>query len=272
MSDPAGPLLRIGRTDFFVRGGRLEGNILHSGAEVLVSSASTNAAMRGGVSLAILRKGGPTILDGLRAHKPLVPGDVVITNAGDLLAKNIYHAVVVTWGEERRVLQATIWRAVNKCIALAQLSGVTSIAFPSLGTGAGKADRFETHSTMAAACFDALRADSSLRQILFCFDYADTAETFRRAFLQQRLIRQARGLLLDDATPPDQLSDTLQQLWPHLMNLQANVGQLSELVTRLEQNPAASVINYFVKTEGGAFIKGDVSVEKGGKFVGRDEK
>jgi hypothetical protein len=117
-----------------------------------------------------------------------------------------------------------------------------------------------------------LRADSSLRRILFCFDYADTAETFRRAFLQQRLIRQARGLLLDDATPPDQLSDTLQQLWPHLMNLQANVGQLSELVTRLEQNPSSSVINYFVQMEGGTFIKGDVNVNEGGKFVGRDEK
>jgi hypothetical protein len=48
MSDPSKPLLRNGRTDFFVRGGRLTGNILHSGAEVLVSSASTNAAMRGG--------------------------------------------------------------------------------------------------------------------------------------------------------------------------------------------------------------------------------
>jgi hypothetical protein len=69
MSDPSEPLLRIRRIDFFVHGGRLEGNILHSGAEVLVSSASSNAAMRGGVSLAILRKGGQSILEGLRAHK-----------------------------------------------------------------------------------------------------------------------------------------------------------------------------------------------------------
>jgi O-acetyl-ADP-ribose deacetylase (regulator of RNase III) len=34
-----------------------------------------------------------------------------------------------------RVLQATIWRAVSKCIALAQLMGLSSIALPALGTG-----------------------------------------------------------------------------------------------------------------------------------------
>jgi len=242
----AAPILRIGRTDFYIFAGLPEGDITQSGAEVLVSSAGTDATMSSGVSKAILQKGGEEILSGLRAHAPLTPGDVVITSAGKIKAKNIYHAVVVGWGDKKRVLQASVWRAVSRCMELAQLTGMTSIAFPSLGTGKGGAERYETHSTMAAACLDTLRADSSLRRILFCFDYADTGQTFRTAFLQQRLIRQARGLAVADDTEQAQLTDNLAKLWPALLGLHVNVEKLAVLVEQLERNPSAAVINYHI--------------------------
>jgi len=252
--DQPEPLLRIGRTDIYVQEGRRQGNITRSDAEVLVSSCGTNATMRVGVSRAIWAKGGNDIVLDLRKYRPLVPGDVVITTAGNLPAKSIYHAVVLNWGQETRVLQAAIWRVVSRCMELAQLNGMSSIAFPSLGTGAGKAERFETHSTMAAACLDAIRPDSSLRKIIFCFNDPSTAETFRRAFLQQRLIRQTRGLVTENESEKIHLADNLSKIWPDLLDFNVNVKKLGELVKQLEQNPSATIINNYIASGDRAIV------------------
>jgi hypothetical protein len=144
------------------------------------------------------------------------------------------------------VLQAIIWRIVSRCVELAQLTGEASLAFPSLGTGAGKADRFETYSTMAAACLDSLRPDSSLRRVLFCFNKPETADIFRLAFLQQRLIRQARGLSGGDEAERAALDANLERLWPALAGLRVNVDKLAALVTALETTPSTQVANCYI--------------------------
>jgi O-acetyl-ADP-ribose deacetylase (regulator of RNase III) len=239
---PTEPLLTIGRTNIYVLKGPKTGDITKCGADVLVSSAGTGGTMSSGVSKAILDRGGSEIKEALSSHKPLIPGDVVITSAGKLAAKNIYHAVVVSWGDQRKVLQAAIWRAVSRCMELAQLTNMTSIAFPSLGTGSGKADRFETHSTMSAACLESLRSGGSLRSIHFCFDYRDTGQTFQKAFLQQQLIRQAHGLTMDDQADLGKLVESWQTVWPEVLGLGANLDRLAQLVTRLEQDPSARVV------------------------------
>lgn len=215
--------------------------------------ADTGFVMRGGLARKVRAAAGRGIADELRACKPLTPGDVVITSAGRLKAKAFYHAIISSWSarqtgrrEDQKVLQATLWRAVSRCLSLAQSKGMASLAFPSLGTGSGRADRFESHSTLAAACLEALQPDSSLQRILFCFDNLSTAEVFRTAFLQQRLIRQARGLAVRSEDERNQLSLNLQKLWRMLMKMNADVETLAAVVRALEQKPAASVINYTI--------------------------
>jgi O-acetyl-ADP-ribose deacetylase len=266
------PLIRIGKCEIFVLQGKEEGDILRSGAEVLVNSAGTFADMSGdGVSRAMLEAGGEEILTSLRAHRPLIPGDVVITSAGKLSAKNIYHAVVVEWGKKdpkHRVTQATIWRVMSRSLELAQLTNMSSIAFPSLGTGAGRAEKFETHSTMAAACLDSLQLNSSLRKIFFCFIWWDTANIFRSAFLQQQLIRQARGLLYDIPGEQEQLAADFHKIWPGILGIDTKIDVLIKLIQKLEEKPSAEVIYQFISTQGGAYIEGDVNTG-GGDFVGQ---
>jgi O-acetyl-ADP-ribose deacetylase (regulator of RNase III) len=249
-AEPA-PLSVIGRTEFWILAGRTQGNLLNSGADVLVIPADTGFVMRGAVASKVKAAGGAGIAAEVRAHKPLSPGDVVITSAGKLKAKNLYHLVISSWSSrqpgqraEQKVLQATLWRAVSRCMSLAQLTGMSSLAIPSLGTGTGRADRFESHSTLAAACLDGLQPDSSLHRILFCFDNRETAEIFRTAFLQQRLIRQARELVVQGEGERGQLSANLQKVWRVMMKMNADVETLAALVRALEQRPAASVINY----------------------------
>jgi O-acetyl-ADP-ribose deacetylase (regulator of RNase III) len=265
----AEPLLTLGRIKIHLLEGYETGDITNCGADVLVSSAGTSGEMGGYKTVAqtIREKGGDEIRKDLNRHMPLIPGDVVITSAGKLPAKNIYHAVVVSWKDEQRVLQATIWRVVSRCMDLAQLTNMTSIAFPSLGTGSGGADRFETYSTMAAACLGSLRQGSSLRDIYFCFTYEPSGETFRTAFLQQQLIRQAHGLTIDDQTGHASEMHPWEKFWAATSGIHANVDKLVELVTKLEQYPGATVI---VNTDGGAYIVGDVKTN-GGDFVSRDK-
>jgi O-acetyl-ADP-ribose deacetylase (regulator of RNase III) len=262
------PLLRLGRTEFCLLTGRQVGNIIHSGAEVLVSPADTNYVMRGRVANAIRQAGGHTIADELRKYKPLTPGDVAITGAGELPAKLVYHAVVASWKDKYRLLQTTLWHAVNRCLTLAQMSGIRSIAFPSLGTGSAKADHFESHSTMAAACLDALQPDSSLQRILFCFTNPDTAEIFRAAFLQQQLIRLARGLAVSDQSERDQLAANLRKVWADLLGLNANVDKLARLVARLEETPSATVIKQYIKV-GDISDSTNIAIGHGAQAIGK---
>jgi len=197
--------------------------------------------MSRGISKAIREKGGKAINDELKSHLPLSPGDVVITTAGDLPARYVYHAVVVGWGDERRVLQASIWRSVTLCMELSQLTRMRSIAFPSLGTGSGGADWFETHSTMAAAFLESLRPRSSLRDVYFCFTSVITAGTFRIAFNGQRVLQQTRGLTASTHGEGDRLGKLFEHMYSAVLRADANADKLGELADRFEQLPPGGV-------------------------------
>ena len=71
------------------------GDITASRADVLVSSDDSYLTMGGGVSLAIQRAAGQGILLEVAKNIPAKLGDVVVTGAGSLSAKHVFHAV--TW-------------------------------------------------------------------------------------------------------------------------------------------------------------------------------
>jgi O-acetyl-ADP-ribose deacetylase (regulator of RNase III) len=265
-------LLRVGFTDVYVIADIERGNIGTAQTEVIVSSEGTDGAMMGGVSHSIRVRGGEGIRDSLRAQMPFMPGEVVVTSAGGLAppVKNIFHAIVVGWGEERKVLQATIWRTARRCMNIAQSMGVKSIAFPSLGTGHGEAETFESFNTLAAACLDSLRRDSPIERLQFFFISANQGQTFTRALLQQRILRQTSRLGAGDATERLRYADNLQKAMPELLDIKADIGHLTALVQALEVNPSVEIIEKYIDTGGGAYIEGDVNTG-GGDFVGRDQ-
>jgi O-acetyl-ADP-ribose deacetylase (regulator of RNase III) len=245
--------MHVGRTEFVILAGRVKGNLLKSGAAVLVVPADTGFVMRGSLARQVRAKGGPQIATQLRQSKPLLPGEVVMTGAGQLPAHKIYHAVVSSWTKTRKaraaaplVLQATIWQVVSRCVELAQLTREPSLAFPSLGTGSGQADPSETHATMTAACLDALRPDSSLQQVLFCFNSPQTADIFSRVFLQRRIIQQTHGLVVHGEREQAELSANLERLWPLMSNLAVKVDKLVALVETLDARPTVEEANYYI--------------------------
>jgi O-acetyl-ADP-ribose deacetylase (regulator of RNase III) len=113
------------------------GTITTSKAQALVSSDDYYLSMGGGVSAALLRAGGPAIARHAAKLVPLAVGDVAVTTAGDLPARYLFHAV--TRGPGGRAAPVTpaaiVERATARCIDLLDALGLSSIAFPAIGTG-----------------------------------------------------------------------------------------------------------------------------------------
>jgi O-acetyl-ADP-ribose deacetylase (regulator of RNase III) len=119
------------------------GDLVSITADVLVSSDDNYLTMGGGVSAGILRAGG----DAVREHagkfvpshrtSPLRRGDVVVTTAGRLPSKFIFHAVMIDHDAGQRPTVDTIREATSRAMVLADGLQVGSIAFPALGTGVG---------------------------------------------------------------------------------------------------------------------------------------
>lgn len=104
-------------------------------ADVLVSSDDNYLTMGGGVSAALARAAGRSLIADARKHVPLSLGDVVVTSAGKLSAKYIFHGVTIDLGNMTYADAGTICRITRRCLEIADMLGIREIAFPALGTG-----------------------------------------------------------------------------------------------------------------------------------------
>ena len=132
------------------------GDITNSTADIIVSSIS----MGGGISPMIRSKINSFVFSEINKFVPASLGDVIVTNAGELQNKYIFH--VVTLGRKRLSLVKTSnsgdanpssWRfmienSINKCFRLMHALDLSSIAFPALGGGAAHIPYEEIASNM----------------------------------------------------------------------------------------------------------------------------
>ena len=121
------------------------GNILDTKAEIIVSSDDCDITMGGGVSGAILRAGGDTIIKDAQKMCPASLGDVVVTTAGKMERQlYVYHCITIDKKRrlqiharqvtEEDVLNYLLQHAVDKCFQLMSAMDLTSIAFPAITT------------------------------------------------------------------------------------------------------------------------------------------
>ena len=129
---------KINQSDLIIR----FGNILQSKTDIIVSSDDSHLTMGGGVSGAILSLGGYQILNDAQKNIPAKLGDVIITSAGSLHQKYIFHCVTINCNIrtqhsiDNSLLQYIIRHSVEKCLRIMSLLDINSIAFPAIGTGA----------------------------------------------------------------------------------------------------------------------------------------
>lgn len=113
----------------------VQGNIVQQEVDAIVNAANTGLAGGGGVDGTIHRAGGKSILEECRALQGCPTGSAKATGAGNLAAKYVIHAVGPFYSNRAKdpELLASAYRT---SLEIAAEKGCTSIAFPSLSTGA----------------------------------------------------------------------------------------------------------------------------------------
>ena len=112
----------------------VQGDITKLGVDAIVNAANSGLRGGGGVDGAIHRAGGPSIMQECRMIGGCPTGEAVVTTAGKLTARYVFHAVGPIYSgslDDERLLTS----AYQSCLNLAEQRQIKSIAFPSLSTG-----------------------------------------------------------------------------------------------------------------------------------------
>src|SRR5438477_9179268 len=124
---PDGKILRL-----------ITGDITRVEADAIVNAANS-ALAGGGVDGAIHRAGGPSImreLDGIRGKiGRCETGSAVVTTAGGLPAKYVFHAVGPRYRDGKHQEPELLASCYRTCLELAEKHGAGRVSFPSISTG-----------------------------------------------------------------------------------------------------------------------------------------
>ena len=151
------------------------GDITQQRVDAIVNAANSTLLGGGGVDGAIHRVGGSQILDECREIRRtrypegLPTGEAVITHGGSLVAPYVIHTVGPVRGakgdRDAKLLAACYWNS----LALAVEHNLSSIAFPSISTGAYRYPREEAAAVSSKAIEGLLTADKTLKEVRLVF-------------------------------------------------------------------------------------------------------
>ena len=147
------------------------GDITNTDSHVIVSSDDYYLSMSGGVSAAILRAGGNEIALDAAKKVPSKLGNVVITTAGRLKSKFIFHAITIGKWSEKITSKEVIKSITIKCLKLLNSLDLNSISFPALGAGAADFDYEDVAVEMANVISEyLLNSPKEYEIIIYLFD------------------------------------------------------------------------------------------------------
>ena len=153
----------------------VQGDITKIEVDGIVNAANAHLAGGGGVDGAIHRAGGKSIMEELnqiRNQQGGCPtGEAVITQAGDLPAKKVIHAVGPIWkggynGEPEKLKNAYL-----HSLKLADQYGLKSLSFPNISTGIYGYPRKEAALIAIETVKKYADSETNLERVVFvCFD------------------------------------------------------------------------------------------------------
>ncbi len=114
----------------------IKGDITLEETDAIVNAANSRLAGGGGVDGAIHRAGGPKIMEECRKIGVCPTGSAVITTGGNLKAKYVIHTVGPIYQDGRYNEAKLLASTYTSSLELAVKTGIKTIAFPSISTGA----------------------------------------------------------------------------------------------------------------------------------------
>lgn len=160
----------------------LFGNILISKAEIIVSSDDCYLSMGGGLSKCILNAAGESLLQDAKKKIPAALGDLVITTAGNLQQKFIFHVITIddqyalnlsdrNKEQNAEVHQFIIKHSIKECFRLMSIQNLRSIAFPAIGAGVARIPYEKVALLMSEAISDFLNSTNKRYEVeIYLYD------------------------------------------------------------------------------------------------------
>lgn len=161
----------------------VQGDITEQDTEAIVNAANNRLWMGAGVAGAIKRKAGIEIEQEAVQQGPIPVGEAVVTSGGRLRARYVIHAAGM--GQDLRTDADRVEQATRNSLRRAEEKGLTSVAFPAIGTGVGGLPVRTCAARMIRAVADHLSATTCIQRVRFVLFDQPTYDIFRDELMKQ---------------------------------------------------------------------------------------
>jgi len=155
----------------------LRGDLTLQETDAIVNAANNDLQLGGGVAGAIARRGGPAIQAECDGIGSIPIGEAAATTGGQLKARWVIHAASMRLGG--RTTAEALRSSTRRSLEIAKEKGLTSIAFPAIGTGIAHFPLDECARIMVEEVARHCQAGTSLTEIRFVLFGEDAEAAFR---------------------------------------------------------------------------------------------
>ncbi len=157
----------------------IKGDLTALDVEAIVHYARPDLKLGAGRGNAIAVRGGPKVQQALNGHGPVPVGEAVVTEAGNLKARYIVHAVGPRFQEED--LEARLRKTVISALRRADEKGIATLAFPAMGAGFYGVPLPVSARVTLDAIHEYLKGETGVREVIVCLKDAREFASFRQA-------------------------------------------------------------------------------------------
>jgi O-acetyl-ADP-ribose deacetylase (regulator of RNase III) len=159
----------------------LEGDITDQDTDAIVNAANRSLLGGGGVDGAIHRAAGPQLLVECRTLGGCETGDAKITKGYNLKARHVIHTVGPIYHSAGKKAPELLSSCYRRSLEVASQNKLTSVAFPSISTGAYGYPLEEAAPIALKTVMDYLKAHPDIERVRFVLFGREAYQAYEKA-------------------------------------------------------------------------------------------